>query len=419
MSSSVDPRTIAIRDFHYELPQERIAKYPLEERDASKLLIWQNGNIQEEQYKNVAAFVPEHAQLVFNDSRVIRARLFFKNVNGKKIEVFCLDPSEPADMAQSMSAVGKVVWKTLVGGASKTMDPHLKSWDDALPFNACILERKSDHFLVEFTWTQNLSFAELLDRTGALPIPPYLKRDTENIDAERYQTVYAKEEGSVAAPTAGLHFTKRIFKALEEKKVESLFLTLHVGAGTFKPVKADTMAFHDMHAETLMVRKNTLLQLLKSINEFRAVVGTTSMRTLESLYWLGEKVLRHPDLEASDLLVDQWQAYDFPAHGLSPERALQALVDWMNRKDLHEFQTRTSIIIAPGYQFRLSHALFTNFHQPGSTLILLVAAILGEKWKEVYDYAMEHDFRFLSYGDGSLLFIPESCQFRALSEEPQ
>lgn len=412
-----DPRTIAIRDFHYDLPQERIAKYPLEERDASKLLIWREGAIQEDVYKNVSALVPENAQLVFNDSRVIRARLFFKNVNGKKIEVFCLDPANPADMAQSMSSVGKVVWKTLVGGASKTMDPHLLSWHDEVPFAAKILERNQDHFLVEFTWTQHLSFAELLDQTGALPIPPYLKRDTESIDTERYQTVYAKEEGSVAAPTAGLHFTKRIFEELDSKKVERIFLTLHVGAGTFKPVKSDTMALHDMHAETMMVRKSTLQQFLQSSGAFRAVVGTTSMRTLESLYWLGEKVIRHPEIQASELHVDQWQAYDFPASGLSTNKALTALLEWMNRNGLEEFQTRTSIIIAPGYLFRMTNALFTNFHQPGSTLILLVAAILGEDWKKVYAYAMEHDFRFLSYGDGSLLFIPQSRQFQVMEAE--
>lgn len=401
------PFQLSISDYHYELPPERIAKYPLEERDASRLLIYKGGKIREDVYRNITKYLPEGSRLFFNDTKVIRARLFFKNSRGGKIEIFCLDPAAHKDLALCMSSLSPVRWNCMIGGLSKWKDEKLSLETGSFKLNAALVSNENNHPVVEFSWSPaGLSFAEILDACGALPIPPYLKRETEHIDLDRYQTLYAKHEGSVAAPTAGLHFTDRIFDSLLRKNILPRYLTLHVGAGTFKPVKSEQMRDHEMHAETIDVKREMIEDMLKDPNPFRVAVGTTSLRTLESLYWLGLKLHDHPGTMPEELVLTQWEPYQERTEEISADAALQSLLLWMDRHGLGRLLCSTSILIAPGYRFRLTHALVTNFHQPGSTLILLVAAAVGNDWKRIYAYALEQGFRFLSYGDGSLLFLP-------------
>jgi len=398
-------KQISIKDYHYDLPFERIAKYPLEERDLSKLLVFKNGDCLESQYINISDYLPNDSLLFFNNTKVIPARLFFKTSTQKDIEIFCLEPiSSHANVYDSMLQQTQVRWKCLVGGASKWKEQFVFLETDTLKIQVEIIERLQGTFILDFTWQPSeKSFAEVLQIAGAIPIPPYLKRSTESIDLERYQTIYANKEGSVAAPTAGLHFTERVFEKLKEKQIISTYITLHVGAGTFKPVKSDTMAEHDMHCEYIDVSLSVLEYLISNIDKSVTAVGTTSLRTLESLYWIGEKIFRNPNILPQDLTVDQWQAYESTTSALTSQQALKCIIDYLNKHDLKTLYAKTSVLIVPGYEFKMVNALVTNFHQPESTLILLVAAFVGNDWRKIYQYAIEHDFRFLSYGDGSLL----------------
>jgi S-adenosylmethionine:tRNA ribosyltransferase-isomerase len=399
------PREIHISDYTYNLPEEKIAHYPLPERDASKLLVYQNGTIAESVYKNIADFLPENSLLVFNNTKVIHARLFFENANGGKVEVFCLEPLEAnTEMASVMSRMKTIRWKCLVGRASKWKEKVLRKSVENFELTAEIVDRTNDTFVVEFNWQpEHLTFAEILDKAGMMPIPPYLHRNSNEVDLTRYQTVYAKHEGSVAAPTAGLHFTEAVFESLKKKDIETAEVTLHVGAGTFKPVKSETMADHEMHAELIDVNREALEKLIAAKETKKPVVsvGTTSMRTLESLYWMGIKAANHPTASLPDLEIKQWDVYEL----LANDNALIALLNWMKQNSLERIICKTQIIIAPPYQPKVVNALVTNFHQPNSTLLLLVAAVVGNDWKKIYDYALTHNFRFLSYGDGSLLFV--------------
>jgi len=403
-----DPRTLSIKDFTYSLPEERIAKYPLVERDASKLLIYKEKKIVEGTYKNISAHIPSKALLVFNDTKVVEARLLFQKSTGGVIEIFCLEPHEQyPDITTAMMQHEKVQWHCLIGGASKwkrgqLLEKKINYNSKDLVLSARYIEKTGDSFIVELSWNDlSLSFAEVLHLFGAIPLPPYIKREVEICDAERYQTVYAHYEGSVAAPTAGLHFTEAVFKKLKEKNILWDFATLHVGAGTFKPVKTEFMKDHEMHAEYFTVSKSLIQNLVDHPDKNIIAVGTTSLRTLESLYWLGVK--RSTVDSQQSIEITQWEVYEHKEKMISTKEALENLIQWMNEKGLNNLTAKTQIIIAPGYQFKIVNGLITNFHQPQSTLLLLVAAFIGKNWKEVYDYALENNFRFLSYGDGSLL----------------
>jgi len=404
-----DPRILSIKDFTYSLPEERIAKYPLEERDASRLLIYKEVKIEEDIYKNIADHIPSSSLFVFNDTKVVEARLLFQKSTGGVIEIFCLEPHQQySDITTAMLQHEKVLWHCLIGGASKwkrgqVLEKKINYNSKDLILNARYIEKMVDSFIVELFWNHlSLSFAEVLHLFGAIPLPPYIKREADISDAERYQTVYAHYEGSVAAPTAGLHFTETVFKKLQEKNIEKDFVTLHVGAGTFKPVKTEVMKDHEMHAEFFTVSKSLIQNLIDHLDKNIIAVGTTSLRTLESLYWLGVKGSMISSQQAME--ITQWEVYDYKGKLISPKEALENLIKRMNEKDLDNLTVKTQIIIAPGYQFKIVNGLITNFHQPQSTLLLLVAAFIGKNWKKVYDYALDNNFRFLSYGDGSLLW---------------
>ena len=404
------PQELSIKDFTYELPDDRIAKYPLAERDQSKLLIYRKGLIEEDTYQNIATHLPENTFLIFNNTKVVEARLLFEKPNGGKIEIFCLEPhTQYGDITSAMLQKGNVWWKCLVGGAKKwkegSLIARIKKYDfTEIELTAKKIEQLSDSYIVELSWNDtNLSFAELLHAAGAIPLPPYLNRSPEESDKERYQTIYAKHDGSVAAPTAGLHFTETVFQKFAEKNIKHEFVTLHVGAGTFKPVKTATMQDHEMHAEFIDVSKVFIQKLILQIGQPIVTVGTTSLRTVESLYWLGVKTKLNPSIEADKLQITQWEPYELAKENILPKDALYSLLLWMDLQQTEQLITKTQIIIAQGYPFKIIQGLVTNFHQPQSTLLLLVAAITGNDWKKIYNYAMENNFRFLSYGDGSLL----------------
>lgn len=404
------PKRLFIKDFLYHLPEERIAKYPLPQRDESKLLLYKNGIINEDIYFNLEKYLPEHSLLIFNNTKVVEARILFQKSTGSTVEIFCLEPADIyADITTAMLQKEKVLWKCLVGGAKKWKEELLSKVIQTNAKEIQLTARKekkfTDYFLVEFAWNDaTLSFAEVLHAAGIMPLPPYLNRIAEESDRERYQTIYAKHDGSVAAPTAGLHFTQRLFEKLAAKNISKDFVTLHVGAGTFKPVKAASMEDHEMHTEFIEVRKELIENIIAHLNKTVVAVGTTSLRTIESLYWLGVKTMLNYKISAAELQVYQWDAYDIEADNISTQEALNALLEWMNRNNTERLITKTQIIIAPGYSLKVANALITNFHQPQSTLLLLVAAIIGDDWKKVYDYALANNFRFLSYGDGCLLF---------------
>jgi S-adenosylmethionine:tRNA ribosyltransferase-isomerase len=406
----VHPEKIFIKDFTYVLPEERIAKYPLFVRDQSKLLIYKNGKIEEDIYYNLDTSIPSDSLLVFNNTKVVKARLTFKKSTESIIELFCLEPTEGySDITTAMMQKEKVLWKCLVGGAKKWKDEPLlkmiKKDSIEIELTAKKIKRLTDDFLIELSWNDSsLSFAEVLHYAGFVPLPPYLNREAEETDKERYQTIYAKYEGSVAAPTAGLHFTENLFQKLDKKNIYRNFVTLHVGAGTFKPVKTETIAEHEMHSEFFEVKKEFIEDLLQHLDKKIIAVGTTSLRTIESLYWLGVKIIFQPEVSQHDLDLQQWEVYDIDANSISTQQALQALLQWMNKNETEILITKTQIIIVPGYELKVANALITNFHQPQSTLLLLVAAIVGTDWRKIYDYALENNFRFLSYGDGSLLW---------------
>lgn len=413
VAQAMHPKNLSIADFNYTLPEHLIANYPLEKRDASKLLIYRQGQIAEDIYRNITTHLPNNALLIFNNTKVVEARLLFQKPTGGIIEVFCLEPHEQySDITTAMLQQGKVYWHCLVGGASKwkhgqVLEKMISSGDQLIRLQAAYIEKRPGSFVIELSWSaSDMSFAELLHRAGAIPLPPYIKRKAEFSDSERYQTIYAHHDGSVAAPTAGLHFTDNIFKQLEEKNIATGFVTLHVGAGTFKPVKSEKMEGHEMHAEFIDISKRTIEQLLSKIGDNIIPVGTTSMRTIESLYWLGVKILaiRQSTSTVQVPELSQWEVYDHLPQHISAEESLHSLLQWMEENKMERLLTKTQIIIAPGYQPRIAKALITNFHQPQSTLLLLIGALIGENWRKVYDYALANDFRFLSYGDGCLLF---------------
>ena len=415
---SMHPKNISIADYTYSLPENRIANYPLSERDVSKLLIYKEGNISEDVYKNIASHIPENSLLVFNNTKVVEARLLFQKPTGGVIEIFCLDPHEQyPDITTAMSQHGKVLWQCLVGGASKwkhgqVLKKIIAAYEKEIILEAVYKEKRTDSFIIELSWSpENMSFAELLHHAGAIPLPPYIKRKAEKSDNERYQTIYAQQDGSVAAPTAGLHFTNNIFKNLEEKNIQTDFVTLHVGAGTFKPVKSETLEDHEMHAEFIDVSKEMIENILQNLNNNIIAVGTTSLRTIESLYWLGVKT-RIAELrsaingteQSSVIQLSQWEAYDMIDQSIPANAALRSLLNWMEKNNTKRLVAKTQIIITPGYKLKIAKALITNFHQPQSTLLLLIAALIGNDWRKVYDYALQNNFRFLSYGDGCLLW---------------
>ena len=396
---------ITIKDFVYDLPLDKIAKYPLEERDASKLLVYRNGECSDSHYLNIDQFISADSMLFFNNTKVIPARLFFKTINEKIIEVFCLEPEESKDIFHEMTKQKEVLWRCIVGNLNKWKEEEICLEAKGICITANIIERRTDHLVIQFKWTPaETTFSEILQIAGAVPIPPYLKRSSEAIDILRYQTLYAKTEGSVAAPTAGLHFTERVFEKLMSKGISLNYLTLHVGAGTFKPVKSKTMADHEMHREYIELKIETIENLLINLDKNIVSVGTTSMRTLESIYWLGLKTFLDDKIELDQLVIHQWDPYELRNQQIPAKQAIESLIKYLKFKDFDSLYSETSLLILPGYEFKLVNALVTNFHQPESTLILLVASFIGEDWRKVYKHALNHEYRFLSYGDGSLLF---------------
>ncbi|MFN6945735.1 MAG: S-adenosylmethionine:tRNA ribosyltransferase-isomerase [Cytophagaceae bacterium] len=398
-----------VNQFNYDLPSDRIAAFPLEKRDSSKLLVYKNGSIRDAVYHQIDQFLPADSLLVFNNARVVQARLFFKTSTGAGIEIFCLEPAgKHLEVSQAMQQTERTQWKCLVGGAKKWREEkialEIKLGESLIILTAKLIGKESDAFIVEFCWTpEGLSFGEILETAGRVPLPPYIKRELEEEDKKRYQTIYAQHAGSVAAPTAGLHFTPEVFDTLREKNISLEYLTLHIGAGTFKPVKTDNIREHEMHSEQILVEKHFILKLINSLEKGVVAVGTTSLRTLESLYWLGLKLhLGVADL-SKEITIDQWDPYELDS-SLSTKQALEALLAHLEEQNQNVLLTRTRLMIVPGYEWKIVKVLATNFHQPKSTLVMLVAAFVGEDWKKIYAHALQNDYRFLSYGDGSLLF---------------
>lgn len=398
---------IRIEEYDYPLPDERIAKFPLAKRDESKLLLYKDGQVSESVFKHIADCLPAGSLLVYNNTRVIQARLLFQKATGARIEVFCLEPAEPHDYALIFQQTERCSWICLVG--------NLKKWKDGLLTKKVTIqgeevilsaEKKESHgdsHRIEFTWNNpKYTFADLLDAAGVLPIPPYLHRETEKSDLVTYQTVYSKIKGSVAAPTAGLHFTPEVLADVDAHGIGREEVTLHVGAGTFKPVKSETIEGHEMHTEFISVRRSSIERIQKNLGKIIAV-GTTSVRTLESLYYIGVKLASHPDATSEELVVNQWMPYEAENNRIPVAEALQHILDYLNRHQADKLVTATQIIIAPGYEFKVVRGIITNFHQPKSTLLLLISAFVKGNWRTIYDYALSHDFRFLSYGDSSLL----------------
>lgn len=396
---------IAIAEYDYPLPDERIAKYPLAQRDSSKLLLYNKGVVSEDVFSNLPKYIPQNALMVFNNTKVIQARLRFRKETGALIEVFCLEPEQPCDYQQIFLETKECVWQCLVGNSNRWKGGVLSQVVEVGGKNVTLsVERVGGPAAVNhvrFSWDGGVSFAELLEAAGELPIPPYLNRRTEESDTRTYQTVYSKIKGSVAAPTAGLHFTPAVLEALTSAGIEREEVTLHVGAGTFKPVKSELIADHEMHEEYIEVRKALIEKIVAAGGEAVAV-GTTSVRTLESLYFLGELVAENPSVTQDELHVNQWTPYN-REHSLTTVDSLKALLEWMERNGLDRVHSHTQIMIAPGYKYRIVKAIVTNFHQPKSTLLLLVSAFVNGDWRTIYDYALANGFRFLSYGDSSLL----------------
>lgn len=400
-------RQIDINDFDYPLPDERIAKFPLAERTSSKLLIYHNGTIRQSHFRDIAEELPKGTMLVFNNTRVVRARMVMHKASGARIEVFCLEPHHPADYERAFAIKGECSWSCIVGNLKKWKEGEVGiDFDyngEPHTLRAAIVERGTREHIVRFRWSADCTFGELLEALGRIPIPPYLNRDSEEIDNTRYQTVYARFEGSVAAPTAGLHFTPELITSMRDAGYSFEEVTLHVGAGTFLPVKDDNAAEHNMHTEHFSVSLTAVENLLRNIGRITAV-GTTSVRTLESLTALAYRIHRDgtPDIERT---VGQWELYDIPAE-FTGRDALATLRDYMTANGLAQLKAATQIMITPlGYRFRIVSYIVTNFHQPKSTLLLLVSAYVGDDWHKIYDYALAHDFRFLSYGDSSLLKV--------------
>ena len=422
-------QNISIEDYNYPLPDERIAKYPLSERDASKLLVLKNGEISSSHFKNISEFLPKDSLLIFNETKVVRARLQFTKESGAAIEIFCLEPiTANGDYQLAFSSSSPSRWRCLVGNSRRWKNDKLamkvnvsrrvaesqslKDTSSQQPIAnsqkamlyAERLEKNDNYSVVEFSWEPaELSFAEILEAAGEIPLPPYLHREAEASDRERYQTVFAKHEGSVAAPTAGLHFTNELIDELKNDGIAFEEVTLHVGAGTFRPVSSEKIGEHEMHSETIAVRKSCIENLIKNINKTIIPVGTTSMRTIESLYWMGVMLIEE-GLEERNIHLNQWFPYKERESLPSAEESLSAILRYMEMYHMEVFHASTALMIAPSCKINIAKALITNFHQPKSTLLLLVSALIGNKWKDVYQYALDNDFRFLSYGD-SCLFL--------------
>ena len=404
----MDTKHIQIKDFNYNLPDERIAKFPLAKRDNSKLLLYRHGEVTEDVFHNIAQYLPKGALMVFNNTKVIQARLHFRKETGALIEVFLLEPYMPADYEQMFQTTGHCSWLCMIGNLKKWKEGTLKRTFDVKGKEVTLVaERKEDvhkSYRVDFSWdASDVSWAELLDAVGELPIPPYLNRETQESDKTTYQTVYSKIKGSVAAPTAGLHFTPEVLADIDRHGIDREELTLHVGAGTFKPVKSEEIQDHEMHTEYICVHRQTLEKLIR--HEAKAIaVGTTSVRTLESLYYIGVKLEKTLDLSEEELHVCQWEPYENAvAKPITPLKAIENILAYLDKHGLSALHASTQIIIAPGYEYNIVKMLVTNFPQPQSTLLLLVSAFVHGDWRKIYDYALAHDFRFLSYGDSSLL----------------
>jgi S-adenosylmethionine:tRNA ribosyltransferase-isomerase len=401
-----EAQNIRIRDYNYDLPHHRIAEFPLSERDASKLLIYRKGEIVNSHFSNLHEHLPDGSTLILNNTRVIEARILFQKPTGGVIEIFCLVPFQQT-VEQSLSSQGKVQWQCLIGGASKwkagqILQKKIYINDYAVEVSAKYISKQSDDFIIEFSWQTQHLFAELLHAAGAIPLPPYIKRNVTEEDKERYQTIFSKQEGSVAAPTAALHFTENVFQKIEEKNISAEYITLHVGAGTFKPVKTETVAEHEMHKEPFTISIDVLKKIISS--QKIIAVGTTSLRTLESIYWIGVKLMN--GFIQNEWALQQWEAYDLEKNypGVSVKESLSILINWLEKNDQAQLHCQTGLIIVPGYGFKIPDGLITNFHQPQSTLLLLVSAFIGEDWRKVYQHALDNDYRFLSYGDSSLLW---------------
>ena len=397
---------IRIEEFNYPLPDERIAKFPLTKRDESKLLVYRNGKIDEAVFKQLSDYLPQGSMLVYNNTRVIQARMLFQKETGAQIEVFCLEPVIPHDYALVFQQTESCSWLCLVGNLKKwkegALHKTIRMDDKEVVLSAERIKTTGDSHLVRFSWNNpQVTFAELLDAAGILPIPPYLHRETRESDLQTYQTVYSKIKGSVAAPTAGLHFTSEVLAGLDAKGFTREEVTLHVGAGTFKPVKSEVIGDHEMHTEFISVRRSAIENIRTNLGRIIAV-GTTSVRTLESLYYMGRTLVNNPDATPEELVVTQWTPYH-DTEEVTAHEALTALLDYLGRNQTDTLLSATQIMIAPGYEFKIVKGIITNFHQPKSTLLLLISAFVNGNWKSIYNYALDNDFRFLSYGDSSLL----------------
>ena len=402
----MDTKHIHIKDYNYDLPDGRIAKYPVEQRDHSKLLIYNKGEVSEDMFYNISKYLPAGSLMVFNNTRVIHARIHFKKSTGALIEVFLLEPAAPSDYELMFQTRGECSWLCMVGNLKKwkegTLSRSFNINGHEVKFSATRGKVHGTSHWIDFKWNDpDVTFTDILEAVGELPIPPYLNRDSQESDNVTYQTVYSKVNGSVAAPTAGLHFTNSVLDTIDAHGIEREELTLHVGAGTFKPVKSEEISGHDMHTEYICVKRSTIENLIKH-DASAIAVGTTSVRTLESLYYIGARLNGNPDATEEQLHIDQWEPYDTHPTIKSVD-ALQNIVDYLDRNGLNAIHCSTQIIIAPGYDYKIVKMLVTNFHQPQSTLLLLVSAFVHGDWKKIYDYALGHDFRFLSYGDSSLL----------------
>ncbi len=410
-NDNMHPKNINIKDFSYELPDDRIAKFPMPDRDQSKLLVYKNGEISENIFSHIDEYLPENSLIVFNNTKVIHARLLFQKESGTQIEIFCLEPLDYTDFQLSFNSRKSCLWKCMIGNLKRWKDEdeilvkNIQSPIGSIELKAERVGKIDDSFKIKFSWQpEELHFAEVLHHAGILPLPPYLNRKNIESDEERYQTVYAKHEGSVAAPTAGLHFTESIFEKLKQKNLHQLFLTLHVGAGTFKPIKTNILSEHVMHEETVSISRKNLKEIHDHLVKKKSIiaVGTTSARTLESIYWHGVQLINKK--AKNEINISQWIPYEKGENQISSIKSIEAILENLDSTNLDELHGSTQIIIAPGYEFKIVDILITNFHQPENTLILLIAAFAGENWRKIYEYALQNNFRFLSYGDSSVLF---------------
>ena len=405
-----EAQKIFIQNYNYDLPHEKIAEFPLKERDGSKLLIYRNGEIADDYFYNLHKYISDKSTLILNNTKVIEARVLFKKATGGIIEIFCLEPYQQT-IEQALSSTEKVQWQCLIGGASKwkagqILQKEVFISNQVVKLTAQYLGKANDSFIIEFSWfPQQHSFIEILHFAGAIPLPPYMKRNATEVDKVRYQTIFSMQEGSVAAPTAALHFTEKVFQNLSEKNIAAEYITLHIGAGTFRPVKTETVAEHEMHKEPFIVSIEVLKKFLSSKKII--AVGTTSLRTIETIYWLGVKLLNR--LIKDEWILQQWECYELEKNyrAVSVEESVTALMNWLKKNGQTELHCRTGLMIVPGYHFKIPDAIITNFHQPQSTLLLLVSAFIGNDWKKVYQHALDHNYRFLSYGDSSLLWKNE------------